>query len=253
MRRATPGFRRALARLFTIQAAFTYERMLGIGFGYAAEPLLRGLDGKGSGAPGGGSPAFRAALARQARFFNAHPYLAALAVGAAARAEVDHEPAERIERLRAALSGPLGALGDRLIWAGWLPACAAAGLLLVVLHAGVWAVVGFLLLYNLLHVQLRVWGLRRGWASGVRVAGALASPFLQRALELVTPVAAVAVGLALPAVLGWFPFEARWEIAAGAGAAVVFAAVVRALQGRATGLVVAAAALAVVIGVGVLW
>jgi hypothetical protein len=54
-------------------------------------------------------------------------------------------------------------------------------------------------------------------------------------------------------VLGWFPFAARWEVAAAAVVAVVFAELVAALQGRATGLVIAAAALTVVIGVGVVW
>jgi mannose PTS system EIID component len=251
-----PGFRAALLRLFTIQAAFSYERMLGVGFAFAAEPLLRGSE-LGAGAPEGGgregAPAFRAALARQSCFFNAHPYLAALAVGAAARAEADGEPPERVERLRTALAGPLGALGDRLVWAGWLPACAAIGLLLVALRAGVWSVVAFLVLYNALHLWLRVWGLRMGWRSGTGVAAALASPGLQRLLEVVAPVAAVAVGAALPTVLAWYPFATRWEILAAAAAALLSAALVRLFQGRATGLVVAAGALAVVIGVGVLW
>ena len=243
-----PGFRSALVRLFTIQAAFTYERMLGVGFAFAAEPMLRQL-----GRRDGGTPAFRAALAREARFFNAHPYLASLAVGAAARAEMDGVPAERIERLRSALIGPLGSLGDRLIWAGWLPACAAMGLLLVACSAGVWSVVVFLALYNVMHVWLRVWGLKVGWRSGVGVAGALASPGLQRALELVAPLAALMVGAALPAMLGWYAFRAPWEILAGAAAALLFAEVVRLMQGRATGLVVAAFTLAVVMAVGVLW
>jgi len=246
---AAPGFRTALARLFTIQAAFTYERMLGVGFAFAAEPLLRALRRGGPGGEG----AFRAALARQSGFFNAHPYLAALAVGAVARAEADGAPPERIERLRAALVGPLGSLGDRLIWAGWLPACAAVALLMVAFGARAWAVVVFLALYNVVHVWLRVWGLRQGWRAGVGVAGALAAPGLQRSLELVAPVAAMLVGAALPALLGWYPFRVRWEVPVAAGAAVLFAAGVRLLQGRATGLVTAALALAVVVGVGVLW
>jgi PTS system mannose-specific IID component len=242
-----PGFSAALARLFMIQAAWSYERMLGIGFGFAAEPMLRGLKQTGDGR------AFREALARESGFFNAHPYLASLAVGAAARAETDGVPPEKIERLRSALVGPLGSLGDRLIWAGWLPACAAIGLLLVACSAGAWAVIVFLALYNLMHVWLRVWGLRAGWRSGVGVAGALAAPGLQRALEAVAPVAAVAVGAALPSVLLWFPFRAGWEAGAGAAAALGFAAVVRLLQPRATGLVTAAAVLAAVLAVGMLW
>jgi PTS system mannose-specific IID component len=237
----------ALARLFTIQAAFSYERMLGVGFGFVAEPMLRDLKGDGN------TPAFRQAVARESRFFNAHPYLASLAVGAAVRAELDGVPAEKIERLRSALAGPLGSLGDRLIWAGWLPACAAVGLLLVALSAGAWAVAAFLVLYNVMHVWLRVWGLKAGWRSGVGVAGALAAPGLQRVLEVVAPVAALLVGAALVSVLGWIPVRSPWEVLAGAAAALLFGAVVRAIQPRATGMVVAGGVLAVVLVAGVLW
>jgi mannose PTS system EIID component len=246
-RTAIPGFRLAVARLFTIQAAWTYERMLGIGFGYVAEPMLRGLRRDGD------SSAFRRAVARQSRFFNAHPYFASLAVGAAVRAELDGVPPEKIERLRSALVGPLGSLGDRLIWAGWLPACAAIALILVALSAGFWAVVAFLVLYNAMHVWLRAWGLKAGFRSGVKVAGALAAPGLQRALEIVAPVAAFVVGGALVSVLAWIPVQRRWETLAGAAAALLFAGVVRAIQPRATGMVVAGGVLAAVLAVGVLW
>src|SRR5258708_3904020 len=110
-----PRFGIALLRLFAVQGSWNYERMIGLGAGVAEEPLLRGLLSEGNGT------AYRDAVARGAHFFNAHPYLVGLAVGAAARAEVEHAPPQQIERLRAALTGPLGSLGDRLVWAGWLP------------------------------------------------------------------------------------------------------------------------------------
>ena len=72
--------------------------------------------------------AYRAALARESQYFNAHPYLAAVAVGALARAELDGEPPARIERFRTALCGPLGSVGDRLVWAAWLPLCSLVAL-----------------------------------------------------------------------------------------------------------------------------
>src|SRR6266853_4025476 len=145
-----PPLARTLLRLFTVQGSWNYERMLGIGFGVAEEPLLRGL-------PGDNGAAYRAAVARSAHFFNAHPYLCGMAVGAAARAEHDGVPAEQVERLRTALCGPLGSLGDRLVWAGWLPF--NSGLALVGIALGLeWsAILGFLVLYNVGHVLLRWW------------------------------------------------------------------------------------------------
>ena len=104
-------------RLLAIQGAWNYETLLGNGVGFCVEPALRLLPGGQDG------PAYRAALARQSQYFNAHPYMAAVAVGALARAELQAEDAAKIERFRTALCGPLGSVGDRLVWATWLPAC----------------------------------------------------------------------------------------------------------------------------------
>jgi PTS system mannose-specific IID component len=192
----TPALGKSLLRLFTVQGSYDYERMQGIGVGVAEEPLLRDLRAAANG--GGGGAAYRAAVARSAHFFNAHPYLCGLAVGAAARAEHEGVPPEQVERLRAALCGPLGSLGDRLVWAGWLPLMSALALIGVALGGGWWAIVGFLALYNAGHVALRWWALRAGWAHGMGVAAALHQPVLQRAAALSGPAMALAVGAALP-------------------------------------------------------
>ena len=248
-----PGLSVATARLFGIQSAFSYERMLGIGFAHAIEPLLRPLRDRDGGAR------YREALARHAGFFNAHPYLASFAVGAAARAELDGEPPERIERMRTALCGPLGALGDRLIWAGWLPACSGAALALAALGARGWAVAVFLVLYNAVHVPLRAWGLRAGWVAGTRVAGALASPLLQRGLSVTGPAAALALGAAIPLVVAWVvrwgqPWETVWGRFLSVGlAAAVFAVAATRLRRRLSGLALAMVVLAGAVVVGVAW
>jgi PTS system mannose-specific IID component len=120
-------------------------------------------------------------LARESRYFNAHPYLASVAVGALARAELDGESPERIERFRTALCGTLGSVGDRLVWAGWLPFCSLASLALFGLGARTLSVVGFFLVaYNVGHFALRIWGLNTGWTHGLRVASALGNPVLRR-------------------------------------------------------------------------
>ena len=253
--RGVPGFAVATARLFAVQSAWSYERMLGIGFGHAIEPLLRPLRAQGGTRYGD-------ALARESRFFNAHPYVTSIAVGAAARAELDGEAPERIERLRAALGGPLGALGDRLIWVGWLPACVGIGLILVAAGAGAWGVAAFFALFNVVRVGLLVWGLRAGWRSGMRVAGALANPFLQRGLEVVGPLAALAVGAALPAVLAWIVrgagMQVAWAVAwkplvAAVSGAAVFAAAAHRIGTRLTALSAAILVLGVAAAGGVLW
>lgn len=188
-----PPLGRSLLRLFTVQGSWNYERMQGIGMGVAEQPLLRDLDRNGT--------AYRAAVARAAHFFNAHPYLCGLAVGATARAEHDGVPPQQVERLRTALCGPLGALGDRLVWAGWLPLTSGLALIGVALGLGLWAVFGFLIVYNIGHVALRWWALRAGWAYGGQVARALREPVLQRAATLAAPAMALVSGVALPLVV----------------------------------------------------
>ena len=182
-----------LLRSLAIQGSWNYELMVGNGVGFCLEPALRRLPGGIDG------PAYREALAREAVYFNAHPYLACLAIGALERAELDQEPGSRIERFRTALCGPLGSVGDRVIWASWLPACS----LLAILFFGfgwsaLWVVSGFLILYNLGHLWLRDWALRSGWQYGLRVATALAHPVLQHGPRYMGRISAVVGGLALP-------------------------------------------------------
>jgi PTS system mannose-specific IID component len=242
-----PPLGKSLLRLFAVQGSWNYERMLGLGMGVAQEPLLRDLrDGDGA--------TYRAALARAARFFNAHPYLCGLAVGAAARAEHDGTPPAQIERLRTALCGPLGSIGDRLIWAGWLPCVSALAVAGVALGAGGWAVVAFLVLYNAGHLALRWWALRAGWDHGARVAVALHHPALLRALHLIGPATAVAAGLCLPLAASFLAVPFRgWGVGAVALAAAVCYLLLRALPGRLTAHRLGLLLLAVALVAGVAW
>jgi mannose PTS system EIID component len=180
-------------RLLAIQGSWNYETLLGNGIGFCVEPALRQLPGGIHGA------AFKAAMTRESAYFNAHPYLASVAVGALARAELTGVPAARIERFRTALCGPLGSVGDRLVWAGWLPLTSLIALVAFGLGARPLVVVGiFLLSYNAGHLALRVWGLRVGWTRGLAVASALANPLLRRGPAHVARAAAAAAGVALP-------------------------------------------------------
>ncbi len=213
------AFVRAFLRLLTVQACFNYERMIGVGLGYAIEPLLRALPGGRDG------PGYREAMQRSTHYFNAHPYMVGLAAGAVARAEHDGVPGAQVERLRTALVGPLGAVGDRLIWAGTLPAASAVGLALSAnTRAGIGAA-ALLALYNVPHLVLRVWGLVAGWRHGTALGRALAAPLLRGALTVVGPLAAGAVGFALPPVtarlVGPLDLAAWIAAAAGVGLAVV--------------------------------
>ncbi len=186
----------ALIRLLGVQAAWTYERMAGIGVGHAAAPLLRNLYRDRP------PEERRAAVARSAEYFNSHPYLAGVAVGAVVRAERDGTPGPAISRLRTALSGPLGALGDQLVWAGEVPAL--LGLALAATPwLGWWVVPLLLVVHNLWRLWLTRWGLDLGLACGLEVGHALQRSWLPRGAKDAQRFAAFAMGLGVPVVAAW--------------------------------------------------
>jgi len=232
-----------LLRLFAVQGSWNYETMLGNGIAFAIAPALRRLPGGRKGA------AYKAAIARESGWFNAHPYLAAIAVGALARAELDGEPPERIERFRSALAGPLGSVGDQLVWAGWLPFCSVLALLAFGLGASPLAVVLlFLITYNAGHIALCIWALEAGWRDGLRVAGALGAPLLRRGPQRIAGAALVLGAFALPLAAARvartaFCPNAWWIAGFSALALLVWALLVRA-RGRLAGWSLASAALA---------
>ncbi len=227
-------------RLLAIQGSWNYEILLGNGIGFCLEPALRLLPG------GVHTPAFKAALARESRYFNAHPYLAAVAVGALARAELDGEPPERIERFRTALCGPLGSVGDRLIWAGWLPFCSLAALALFGLGLDTRPVLAFFLIaYNAGHLGLRIWGLHTGWRHGLRVATALGNPVLRRGPQQIGRLAALATGIAIPLAMARVIGPGRHLIGAVLVAVAVGAVLIVKLHGRIDGWRLALGVLAV--------
>jgi PTS system mannose-specific IID component len=218
------------SRLLAIQGSWNYETLLGNGVGFCVEPALRRLPGGVNG------PAFKAAMTRQSAYFNAHPYLAAVAVGALARAELSGVPADRIERFRTALCGPLGSVGDRLVWAGWLPFCSLIALLCFGLGARpLTVIVVFLALYNTGHLALRVWGLHVGWRRGLGVATALANPVLRQGPNHLARAAAAVAGLAVPLTAARLLGRHAALLGVVLGASALAAVVLVRLHGRVEG------------------
>jgi mannose PTS system EIID component len=199
----------ALLRLFAVQGTWNYERMLGVGMGYAAEPLLEDLKAVDPVRHG-------EAVVRSAEFFNCHPNLAGLALGATTRAEYEGVPGPQIVRLRTALCSPLGSMGDQLFWAGLVPSLIGFTLVAIVLGAGTWAILLFLIAYNAVRVWTAYWSLQTGMAAGMKVGSAIGSSWLPRALEWAGPAAGFALGLALPIVALWYLRGFGWSAAIGA-------------------------------------
>jgi PTS system mannose-specific IID component len=227
-------------RLLALQGSWNYETLLGTGIGFVMEPALRLLPGGVMG------ERYRAALARESRYFNAHPYLAGVAVGALTRAELDGVDPTRIERFRTALAGPLGSVGDRLVWASWLPFCSLVAIGVYGAGGSALAVVGtFLLLYNAGHFLLRAWGLRIGLSRGLNVAAALGNPVLRQGPVYIGRAAALMAGVALPLALQRIAGPGRMLVGGVIGAALIGILLLARLRERAEGWRIALGVLAV--------
>lgn len=183
---------RVFLRSFAIQGSWNYRTLIGTGFAFALLPVLRRVYA-------GRTTDMRAAVERHAALFNSHPYLAGIALGAVARMEAEGAQPELIERFKAALRGSLGTLGDRLIWAGWRPACILFALVLLLLGAR-WYVVAaaFLLLYNAGHVALRWWALRTGFEAGRAVAERVRAAGLEKVREQIANAGSFLLGVGIP-------------------------------------------------------
>jgi PTS system mannose-specific IID component len=187
----TRGVRRALLlRSFAVQGSWNYQTLIGTGFAFVLLPVLRRVYR-------GDEDALYAAVARHAELFNSHPYLATVAAGAVARLEDEGAPPETVRRFKTALRGSLGSIGDRLVWQAWRPACALLAITLILLGAPWWAAVAaFLLVYNALHLWLRVWGLHVGLRDGLAVGRALRDAPFQRLGERASDAGAFLAGMA---------------------------------------------------------
>lgn len=216
---ATMKFVGAFLRSFWIQASWNLNRLQSTGWIVTIEPLLRLVPGGKHGRT------YRDAMMRAGQYYNSHPFFANFAVGAVARAELKGVEPEQIERFRDAIKGPLGSVGDRLIWGGVLPVSSSLGLLTMIAVSPLAGVVVFLVLFNAVHVLIRAWGLRQGWRHGLGVSKPLHSRSLQGSIKLGEYATPFVYGLATPLLaeqlLNGFDVGARIAALAAAAMTVV--------------------------------
>jgi PTS system mannose-specific IID component len=157
-------------RSLFIQNVWNYQSYLSIGLSFCLIPIARKLMSS--------KDDLTQFLNRHLNFFNSHPYFASYAIGAIAKVEEqlvleDNQEYDTVERLKNALIGPLGAVGDQLFWANIKPTCLMVGIL------GLWMIDNYIaqlillgvvfLLYNIPHLYIRISGLRQGYRLGFQV------------------------------------------------------------------------------------
>ncbi len=129
-----------------------------MGWSWLVQPLGKLLD----------QPARQNFLKENLAWFNANPYICTYAAGAVAKFLEQKKDLGQISRLKQAIRGPLGSLGDNLIWQNARPAFLCLGLI-VSLGLDCWGPAVFFLTFNSLHLYLRTRGIIRGYQLGEEV------------------------------------------------------------------------------------
>ena len=140
---------------------------------------------------------------RHLGFFNGHPYFTSFALGSVTKLEEElvngQGNIEQIEKLKNALIGPLGALGDQLFWAIVKPATFTFGVLFffVVENSTVRLIFLLLLgiLYNTPHLYVRIKGLLKGYQDGFLVCRFLKIDNFKKIKNIYSVIGIVSLGL----------------------------------------------------------
>ncbi len=182
---------RIFIRSFYIQGSWNYQRMLNLGFCYSILPILDKLYKKDEDRS--------KFLKRHLEFFNAHPYFASFALGATARLEEQNlfenwQSDKPISVLKNRLCGPLGAIGDKLVWRTVKPLVAMFGVLITLFYGIVGPVV-LIVLYNVPHIYLRHYGIVKGYTLGFDVVRELSKRKFERYSNYLQTVGLIVVGL----------------------------------------------------------
>ncbi|HEY3295829.1 MAG TPA: PTS system mannose/fructose/sorbose family transporter subunit IID [bacterium] len=182
--------RRLAVRSLFLQVLLNYHTMQGGGYLFALWPWLRQT---------GQSPQ---RVKVSADYLNAHPVLAAFAVGALRRrleeGDLEKDP-QAFAEWQTELCGPLGMVGDSLIWDRWKPLLFSLAVLVMLcfptLHVWMAVAASSLLLYNLPLFYLRVWGVEEGYRLGTDVLSVLNRSAIARARRVLGVTGAVLAGL----------------------------------------------------------
>jgi len=146
-------------RSLTIQSSWSFRGMQNVGFAYSLIPLLRS---------GRDKQWVSGILTRHIHPFSSHPYLTGAIIASVARLEEESDRTrgcpEAVERAEA-LMAPYAAVGDPFFWGGLRPFSSVAG---VILALGGWVIAPlfFLLVYNLVHIWIRLKGFIEGYRDG---------------------------------------------------------------------------------------
>ncbi len=150
----------AFLRSLFIHSSWNFWRMQNLGFAFSMIPAIRFL-GKG--------PEHRARMfERHLQLFNTNPCMSGPIIGSVMRIEEDlyaDGSCPEADRLKTTLMAPYAAMGDSLFWGSLKPLAGTVGVL-AAMTGSLYAGLVLLLIYNPLHLWVRIKGFAEGYRKG---------------------------------------------------------------------------------------
>lgn len=196
---------RVCLRLLFLQGLLHTRGMQNLGFMYALAPALARLE----------RPEDKALLAKHLDFFNCNPNFASLVLGGVLRLEEERlagkaVTAEDIAYFKRSVSSPLAAMGDLLFLGSLKPLALTLACVFAIYNSFI-GLVATWLLYNIIVISCRLWGVHFGYTRGWELVDVFSGPAFQRLLSLVQIIGATAGG-ALVAVVLYHQSQEGWEV-----------------------------------------
>ena len=183
--------RQLFFRSFSLQSAFSFDRMQALGFTWAILPVLRKIY---KDKP----EEFKKALKRHLIFFNTHPWIPGPILALTVEMEIKKSQGEEIDDqaiqgLKSGLMGPIAGVGDSMFHGTLRPLVGGVTAALA-LQGNPMAPLIFFLVVNAVHVYVSWFTLKKGFQMGEQFLGVLASGQMRKVMEGATMSGLMAVG-----------------------------------------------------------
>lgn len=183
-------------RMQLLNVTNNYESMQAIGFLSSFVPVLKRLYGDKP------KEQRAEAMKRHLKFFNSHVNSDALILGIAAAVEetTDESEKDTVTSIKTGLMGPLAGIGDSILKFTWLPICGSIGASLA-LNGSILGPILMFLLYNVVNVMTKYYGIHWGYAKGVDMIQGAGTNILQRLSNIANVVGLTVIGALIASVV----------------------------------------------------
>lgn len=177
---------------FLLPSCYSMDRMQAPGFAYSMIPVLKKLYGNDQ-------EKLAAACSRHSEVYNNTFAMSPLVLGIASAMEEEAANNEEfdvssINSIKVALMGPLAGIGDTFFWGTFRIIGSGIGISLAQ-QGSILGPILFLLIYNIPHILVRVYGLKLGYKYGGKSIEAIsAGGLMSRATKAATVMGLVVIG-----------------------------------------------------------